>query len=65
MGDMLGNALSGLVSYQRALATTSHNIANADTEGYSRQKVDFTVVLQWISCAAPNLLSRRQMPLTN
>ena len=41
MGDMLGNALSGLVSYQRALATTSHNIANADTEGYSRQKVDF------------------------
>ncbi|WP_269620467.1 flagellar hook-associated protein FlgK [Zhongshania sp. BJYM1] len=41
MGDMLGNALSGLVSYQRALATTSHNIANADTEGYSSQKVDF------------------------
>ena len=41
MGDMLGNALSGLVSYQRALATTSRNIANADTEGYSRQKVDF------------------------
>lgn len=41
MGDMLGNALSGLVSYQRALATTSYNIANADTEGYSRQRVDF------------------------
>jgi flagellar hook-associated protein 1 FlgK len=41
MGDMLGNALSGLVSYQRALATTGHNIANVDTEGYSRQKVDF------------------------
>ena len=41
MGDMLGNALSGLVSYQRALATTSNNIANADTEGYSRQRVDF------------------------
>lgn len=41
MGDMLGNALSALVSYQRALATTSHNIANADTQGYSRQRVDF------------------------
>ncbi len=41
MGDMLGNALSGLLANQRALATTSHNIANADTEGYSRQKVDF------------------------
>jgi flagellar hook-associated protein 1 FlgK len=41
MGDMLGNSLSALVSYQRAMATTSHNIANADTEGYSRQRVDF------------------------
>jgi flagellar hook-associated protein 1 FlgK len=41
MGDMLGNALSALVSSQRALATTSHNIANAGTEGYSRQRVDF------------------------
>lgn len=41
MADMLGNALSALTSYQRALATTSHNIANADTEGYSRQRVDF------------------------
>ncbi|MGJ8686665.1 MAG: flagellar basal body protein, partial [Spongiibacteraceae bacterium] len=41
MGDMLGNTLSALTSYQRALATTSHNIANANTEGYSRQRVDF------------------------
>jgi flagellar hook-associated protein 1 FlgK len=41
MGDMLGNALSALVSNQRALATVSHNIANAGTEGYSRQRVDF------------------------
>lgn len=41
MGDMLGNSLSALVSYQRAIATTSHNIANADTEGYSRQAVSF------------------------
>ncbi|NKI16761.1 flagellar hook-associated protein FlgK [Spongiibacter sp. KMU-166] len=41
MGDMLGNSLSALVSYQRAIATTSHNIANADTEGYSRQAVTF------------------------
>ncbi|GAB3375204.1 flagellar hook-associated protein FlgK [Spongiibacter taiwanensis] len=42
MGDMLGNSLSALVSYQRAMATSSHNIANADTEGYSRQRVDFS-----------------------
>lgn len=41
MADLLSNALSSLVSHQRALATTSHNIANAGTEGYSRQEVEF------------------------
>lgn len=30
---------SGLYTYQAALNTTAHNIANADTEGYSRQQV--------------------------
>jgi len=39
MGDMLGNSVSGLLSFQRALTTTSHNIANVNTEGYSRQTV--------------------------
>ncbi|MBD2858420.1 flagellar hook-associated protein FlgK [Spongiibacter sp. KMU-158] len=42
MADLLSNALSSLVSNQRALATTSHNIANAGTEGYSRQEVSFS-----------------------
>lgn len=42
MTDMLGSALSGLTAYQRALATTSHNIANANTDGYSRQTVSLT-----------------------
>lgn len=32
-------AKSGLYIYQAALNTTAHNIANADTEGYSRQSV--------------------------
>jgi flagellar hook-associated protein 1 len=41
MADLMSNALSSLVAHQRALATTSHNIANVDTEGYSRQQVDF------------------------
>lgn len=40
MGDMLGNAVSGLLSFQRALTTTSHNIANVNTPGYSRQSVE-------------------------
>ncbi|MEO6699407.1 MAG: flagellar basal body protein, partial [Paraperlucidibaca sp.] len=42
MSDMLGSAISGLTAYQRALATTSHNIANANTDGYSRQTVSLT-----------------------
>jgi flagellar hook-associated protein FlgK len=36
----LNNALSGLNVNQRALSTVSHNIANANTEGYSRQSVE-------------------------
>lgn len=33
----LNIAKSGLYAYQAALDTTSHNISNAETEGYSRQ----------------------------
>ncbi len=40
MSDMLNTAVSGLLSFQRSLATTSHNIANVNTEGYSRQRVE-------------------------
>ncbi|WP_372747607.1 flagellar hook-associated protein FlgK [Litorivivens sp.] len=42
MADMLNSALSAIVTYQRALATTSHNIANVNTEGYSRQTVSLS-----------------------
>lgn len=37
---MLNVALSGLRASQTALDTTSHNIANVSTPGYSRQRVD-------------------------
>jgi flagellar hook-associated protein 1 FlgK len=40
MGDMLSSATSGLLAFQRALDTTSHNIANVNTDGYSRQRVE-------------------------
>lgn len=40
MADMLTTGVSGLLAFQRALDTTSHNIANASTDGYSRQLVD-------------------------
>src|SRR5262245_35482763 len=40
MADLLNTSVSGLIAFQRALDTTSHNIANVGTEGYSRQRVD-------------------------
>ncbi len=34
---IMNTAISGLIAAQRALTTTSHNIANINTPGYSRQ----------------------------
>lgn len=39
MSDLLSIGSSGISAYQRALATVSNNIANVNTEGYSRQDV--------------------------
>ncbi len=41
MADMLKIGLSALLAQQRALSTTSNNIANANTPGYSRQRIEF------------------------
>jgi len=38
--DLLGASVSGVVAAQKALTTAGHNIANATTEGYSRQRAD-------------------------
>ena len=37
MSDMLGISGNAISAYQRALSTVSNNIANVNTEGYSRQ----------------------------
>lgn len=42
MAGILGSALSGLIAFQRSLDTTSHNIANVNTDGYSRQRVELS-----------------------
>lgn len=42
MADLLGTGISGLLASRIALDTTSHNIANVNTTGYSRQTVDLT-----------------------
>src|SRR5690349_5734111 len=41
MADLLSTSVSGLLAFQRALDTTSHNISNVGTDGYSRQRVLF------------------------
>ena len=41
MSDLLSIGSSGVTAYQRALATVSNNIANVNTEGYSRLDVHF------------------------
>lgn len=38
MPDILSTGGSALIAFQRMLATTSHNVANASTPGYSRQR---------------------------
>ncbi len=44
MNDLLNTGKSALFAFQRALATTSHNIANVNTEGYTRQRVDMDAI---------------------
>ncbi|WPL19757.1 Flagellar hook-associated protein 1 [Thiorhodovibrio winogradskyi] len=38
--SILSTGTSGLLAFQRALATTSHNVTNSTKEGYSRQRVE-------------------------
>jgi flagellar hook-associated protein 1 len=40
MANLLSTGVSGLLAFQRALDTTSHNISNVNTPGYSRQRVE-------------------------
>jgi flagellar hook-associated protein 1 FlgK len=42
MAGILNTSLSGMLAFQRALDVTSHNIANANTPGYSRQVTNFS-----------------------
>ena len=39
-GDLFGVGISGLLASQRGLTTTGHNIANANTPGFSRQRTE-------------------------
>ena len=41
MPDILNTSLTGMLAFQRAIDVTGHNIANANTPGYTRQVADF------------------------
>lgn len=41
MADVLSTGTSALIAFQRALTTVGHNVANVNTAGYSRQRIDF------------------------
>lgn len=42
MAGIINTGVSALTAFKRQLETTGHNIANVNTEGYSRQTVSFT-----------------------
>ncbi|HYE85663.1 MAG TPA: flagellar hook-associated protein FlgK [Vicinamibacterales bacterium] len=42
MTGILSTGTSALLAFQRALSTVSNNVANVNTEGYSRQRVELT-----------------------
>lgn len=42
MSDVLATSVSGLLAFQRALTTTSNNISNVSTPGYSVENTNFT-----------------------
>lgn len=41
MSNLLATGSSALIAFQRALSTVSHNVANINTPGYSRQRAEF------------------------
>ena len=41
MSNLLATGSSALLAFQRALSTVSHNVANLNTPGYSRQRTEF------------------------
>jgi flagellar hook-associated protein 1 FlgK len=49
MADLLITATAGLRTFQQALNVTGHNVANVNTEGYSRQRTE-------IVAATPQLM---------
>ena len=67
MPDVMSTGLTGLLAFQRALDTTSHNIANANTDGYVRQRVELATLPAspygngWVGNGVTQTTVRRQV----
>jgi len=53
--SLINNALSGALAAQTALTTTSQNIANLQTKGYTRQGVNLASVAPGITSKTPGM----------
>lgn len=42
--DVLRTSGSAMINFQRAMSTVQHNIANSQTDGYSRRRVEFSSI---------------------
>jgi flagellar hook-associated protein 1 FlgK len=51
VADILNIGTSALSAFQRSLTTTGHNIANSETEGYSRQRVNLGTQIPELTAA--------------
>lgn len=57
----LNTALRGVLAQQASLDVTGHNLANIETEGYTRQRADLTTSPQWSTAAFNSQVAPGQM----
>ncbi|MBP2033819.1 flagellar hook-associated protein 1 FlgK [Clostridium algifaecis] len=59
--SIFNTAKSGLFSQQTAIEVTSHNISNANTDGYSRQRADMVTTTPYTMPSMDNAASAGQL----
>ena len=58
--SLFNSGLSGLLASQRGLTVAGHNIANVNTEGYSRQRVE--LVARTVQGSGVSFLDQASIP---
>lgn len=57
----LNTALRGVLAHQNALDVTGHNIANLNTQGYTRQRAEMSTTPPWSNSSAMSAVAPGQM----